>query len=347
MFGLALIWMTALTLVASSILWVLALIGVRLVRDARERVLAQERRTVTGALLGMLSSEASAAERLAPFLQRSQLMAEAIMELQGLIRGADQERVWAQLCAMGLPRILQQRLQRGTRDGRLVCLEALAALNNEEARAALWAATRQSDPQVRHLAFQALAAGDTPIPLELVLAETGRQRTRPSRLLTEVVRHAVTGDSARALAMLEDRNLAASDVALIIDSLGWTGDYSLIPVISAYAAHQEPDVRTAAIGSLGRLQHPMAEPALAAALNDPAWAVRAAAAEASGLANLGSLCEPLGQLLSDSEWWVRFRAGDALARLGSKGVTRLREIASTGDPLAQRAAELALAEHNL
>jgi HEAT repeat protein len=264
-----------------------------------------------------------------------------------VIRGADQERVLAQLCAMGLPQILQKRLQRGSRDGRLVCLEALAALNDEEARAALWAATRQADPQVRHLAFQALAAGDTPIPLELVLAETNRQHARPSRLLTEVVRHAVTADSARALCMLEDRNLTASDVALVVDSLGWTGDYGLIPTITAYAAHQDPEIRTAAIRGLGRLQHPLAEPALAAALDDPAWPVRAAAAEASGLANLGSLCEPLGRLLSDNEWWVRFRAGDALARLGSKGVTRLKEIASTGDPLAQRAAELALAEHNL
>ncbi|PXA85351.1 HEAT repeat domain-containing protein, partial [Caulobacter sp. D4A] len=76
-----------------------------------------------------------------------------------------------------------------------------------------------------------------------------------------------------------------------------------------------------------------------------AWTVRSAAAEAVGAAGLAKLAAPVAALLDDPEWWVRFRAGDALGKLGRTGRALLEATASDeAHPVAQRAAERALAE---
>ena len=51
--------------------------------------------------------------------------------------------------------------------------------------------------------------------------------------------------------------------------------------------------------------------------------------------------------LGDPAWWVRFRAGEALAMLGDKGVAGLRGAVGADQDVVRRAASLALAEHGL
>lgn len=347
--GLAVIWLTALVLAAGSLAWLSLLIVLRLVRDAREARLAHDRRAVITAMVEMLSAPAAqATEQIRPYVGRARLMAEAVLELHGLIRGADRERVLGGLRDLNLTAVLKQRLARGSKAGRLACLEALAAIGGAEAADALQAAARQADdPDVRLVAFKALSDLGALVRLETLVEEIVRQRLRPSRLLADVLRDVVAADPQEAVLALQRPDLPQIGRALVLDALGWAGDYRAIPVLNSHAADDDVEVRIAAVRALGRLQHPAAEAALARALGDPAWPVRAAAAEASGLANLSSLCDPIAALLSDPEWWVRFRAADALVRLGRTGVGRLRLLASSGEPLAQRAAELALAERGL
>lgn len=79
-------------------------------------------------------------------------------------------------------------------------------------------------------------------------------------------------------------------------------------------------------------------------MQDERWVVRSAAAEAAGLAGFSRLVHDLDLLLGDPEWWVRFRAGEALVSLGGEGVSLLTRTASGERPLANLAAEAALAE---
>jgi hypothetical protein len=44
---------------------------------------------------------------------------------------------------------------------------------------------------------------------------------------------------------------------------------------------------------------------------------------------------------------VRFRAGEALVRLGKDGIRQLKIAAQNGDPMQQRSATLVLAENDL
>ena len=49
-------------------------------------------------------------------------------------------------------------------------------------------------------------------------------------------------------------------------------------------------------------------------------------------------------MLDDGDWWVRFRAGEALVRLGEPGHRLLAETSRCGTDRARHAAKLTLAE---
>jgi HEAT repeat protein len=82
-------------------------------------------------------------------------------------------------------------------------------------------------------------------------------------------------------------------------------------------------------------------------LDDAHWEVRAEAAEATGRIGLVGIMARLVALLSDENWWVRFRAGMALAALGEPGTGQLRQVAADNADASGRMASLILAEKGL
>ena len=73
----------------------------------------------------------------------------------------------------------------------------------------------------------------------------------------------------------------------------------------------------------------------------------AAAAEAAGRSALSRAVPKLAGMLDDEEWWVRFRAGEALARLGAAGRLALHRAAIESAPAARAAAKATLAERGV
>jgi len=345
MSSLTLIWVVALVLIAGALTWMSALIVARLFKEAGAADRASERRIIIQALSGLLRGQTEAADDLGRFVRRPEVLAEAILDFQGMIRGADQDRAMAALKRLGLVAALEKRATRGSRDERLTSVEALAALGGEEAKAALRRAIGSKDPNVRMAAVKGLAAVGAPPSASRLLDYAGSGELTPSRVYAELMRQAVAARPADGLLALERQGLTSLMRALLLDALGRSGAYEAVPALSAAASDPDLDVRTAAVRGLGRLQHPAAAAPLTAALTDVAWTVRSAAAEAVGAAGLAKLAAPVAALLDDPEWWVRFRAGDALGKLGKTGRALLE--AAAGDdtrPVAQRAAERALAE---
>jgi HEAT repeat protein len=344
MSALTLIWVTALILMVLAVGWMCSLIVVRLFHERRAARLAADRRAVTEGLSGLLRETRDATRKLEPYIGRARLMADALLDFQGLIRGSDQDRVLGQLRDLGLVEVLAGRLDRGSRAGRLTILEALAALGGEGARAAIGRAVGSSRPEVRLAAIKALAdAGHAPsISRLLDYAVSGQ--LLPSKLYAELVRQVTATAPAMTVEALGRTDLSPALRALALDALGFSGDYHVLPALITAASHGDLEVRTAAVRALGRLQHPAGEPAIGRAMEDESWVVRSAAAEAAGAAGFSRLAAGLDRLLGDPEWWVRFRAGEALVALGRDGLGLLRQAADSERALAGRAAELALAE---
>ncbi|RUY51138.1 HEAT repeat domain-containing protein, partial [Mesorhizobium sp. M7A.F.Ca.CA.001.12.1.1] len=67
-------------------------------------------------------------------------------------------------------------------------------------------------------------------------------------------------------------------------------------------------------------------------------------ADAAGRLRLSELAAPLAQLMDDEAWTVRYAAANALRSFGQKGEQVLREIAASDVSRRQRTASLILAE---
>jgi HEAT repeat protein len=78
------------------------------------------------------------------------------------------------------------------------------------------------------------------------------------------------------------------------------------------------------------------------ALGSKDWRVRVQATTAAGRLGLSDLVGQLTALLNDDAWWVRHRAGEALASLREAGIAQLRAATVSGQDRSRRAASLAL-----
>jgi len=341
---LDLIWLTALVLVAGALLWMAALILLRLRRARVGRRRALERREIMDALLGLLAGDDTATARLAPFVARPRLMGEIVVEFRSLVRGDDHERVQHELRRLGLPAALSERVAKGSKAGRLASLEALSALGGPEAEAVLQAALRQADADVRLAALKGLVDAGATIDLARMLDDLVAGAFGHSRLIAEIIRGTAARDALPSIAALERTDLDGFARALLIDGLGASGDYRAIPRLLEAARDRDFEARAAVARAAGQLMHPALQPALAILLEDPAWPVRASAGEAVGQAGFTTLADPLARLLEDPQWWVRFRAAEALCRLGASGAAHLKRAGMSGNPLASHTAELAIAE---
>lgn len=342
-----LIWLVALALIAGAFLWMLTLVGLRLRRERTAARRSRDRSAIIDALVAVLQRSPEADDRLAPYIGRARLLAESLLAFQALIRGSDNDLVLAELRRLGVTHAMSARLKRGSKAGRLSCLEALGALGGEEAQDAMRGALQHRDPDVQIAAMKGLVESGAEVSISQVMDLVQSGRLPPSRLLAELVRQMAGAAPGEAVAALASGKLNPFGRAMLLDALGSCGDYAVLPILIEAAGDADAEARTAALRGLGRLQHPAGETAIGAGLSDPAWPVRAAAAEAAGHARLVRLIEPLAGLLNDPEWWVRFRASEALAIFGKPGVERLRQIAQGEESGAQRTASMALAERRL
>jgi HEAT repeat protein len=101
---------------------------------------------------------------------------------------------------------------------------------------------------------------------------------------------------------------------------------------------QDPNVRAAAVETLGTRSGKDVGTALLARLDDNEWFVRVHAARAAGHV-LGAEAAPtVTRLLADERWWVRTAAKDALRGMGSDAVPALLSVLTHEDPFARNGA---------
>lgn len=342
--ALLFIWAAALWLALAALLWMGALVGLRLAHERRMTRLAVDRRAVEKILVGVMLGRGEATQQLAPYAGRARLLAEVALDFLSLVRGQDRERVVAAMREAGIDATLRRRLQRGSLAGRLAAMEALAVFPGPDTEAALRNAADDRQPRARLAALRSLWTVGGGITLDRVIDDLKRGALERSGLLADFLRALVAADPDAALRACERPDLTPAVWVLLLEALGEAGDYRALAPMMRQAAASEPEVRATAVLALGRLRHPAAAPALQAALSDRSWRVRAAASEAAGAARLVSLAEPLTQRLSDGAWRVRFQAAKALVELGPAGLRLLQQAVNSPLETARRAATLALAE---
>ena len=337
------LWLVSLVLSAIAIVIMLGLIVARWVHGRTVAHRNSERSRLVPLLLGTepLSSEVVKEGRAGAILT------DLSLELIELVRGEERERLVDRATQLGVPEVLGQRLVRGTTASRIAAAEALVHFHDDNSVQSLRAALDDRSPDVRLASAFALASLDA----------------APARLIIDKLGLGVRENSMLGLGLFkqlartrpdEIRELIAAPVppqikAAAIEAISSTGDYSLVPVLAQLALAADPDAPELPgyLRALGRFAHPAGAEAIRRGLSSPTWFVRSAAAEAAGRVHLMEAAMDLTKLLSDDAWWVRFRAGEALASLGKPGVGLLHEVARYGSEQAKRTAALTLQERGL
>lgn len=344
--GLTFLWWLSIGMTAASFAWMVALIAARLIRERREARRAAHRKRVQQAFLEIMAGSGDAIGSVREITRR--VTAEALLEVLALVRGAERDRLISALSAFGIDDRFRWRLTRGGPAGRIAAAEALASFPDERNRVALREALGQArSAGLRVALMRSLIDLGAPLDLREVIGDLGSGRGAESLLYLPLIAHLVGEDPDGALRLFADADLPAAGRVALAEALGRSGDFRAIEPLALASRAPDVELRIAALRGLAALGHPAAEASVVTALADEAWVVRSVACEAAGRIGLRTAVPLLAAQLGDPVWWVRFRAGEALAALGAVGRDELRSAAAAGEPLARRTASMVLAERGL
>ena len=334
-------WDFSLLLCAVALLTVAALLLARAVSGSSARQREEVRRRLLPAMLrgDAVTTDTRLSRKVAAILT---------LELAELVRGSDREALIASARSAGAIRELRRGLRSRAPQNRLVAAEALA-LFPECAEDLNRLVSTDPNRAVRLGAALALAQeGNAPAAGQLVRS-LGIGTAENSLLVVSLMRDLVKADPHAIEALLYDLELSDTAKLAATDALAESGAVDHAPLVAwmAEAAGEDSDLQPRIFRALGRLGHPAGHDAIMAGMVSPVWQVRAAAAEAAGRSRLKRAVDRLSELLDDDEWWVRFRAGEALSRLGGAGRLMLQRTALDGAPIARAAAKATMRERGL
>lgn len=232
-----------------------------------------------------------------------------------LVRGEDRDHLLDLADRIGLPDFAIASLGDSRPARRVDAMRTLEAFPVPRAAASLrhtMATDRQYD--VRLEAAGALARlRKLPQP-STIIAELDLTN-RPLSRVHEAIFRAAAADHAGDMIALSSDPAFAKVRPLIVEALGWSGDYFALPVLQCHAGDPDPDVRSAALKAARRIAHPSVATWVLPMLLDPVDYVRVQAALTCGKLGLRDAIPVLATLVHNPSWWVRTRAAEALALL--------------------------------
>ena len=251
---------------------------------------------------------------VSPTVEGEQLR-RVFSHLLHLVRGDDKDRLLALADAMGLPDMAIARMADhlpARRVDAMHVLEQFPVQRSVDALITLMGGDPERD--VRLEAAAALARiGELPPPDQIV--DMLDLRNQPANRLHEAIFRASAVEWPAALIALSMDPSLNGIRPLLVEALGWSNDFSVLPILAQHANSRDAEVRSASLKAARRLGHPDVETWVLPLLLDPADQVRTQAARTSGKLGLRDAIPVLLTLIENPSWWVRMRAAEALAML--------------------------------
>jgi HEAT repeat protein len=217
---------------------------------------------------------------------------------------------------------------------KISALTRLAQAHHQAAPRLVRRAAADGDAVISAAAIRALGDLGDHWAIELLLAAMQEGQAPRSRIAAQLERLAPR-PGARLLALLADPDpVVRFWGATLLAPYPDLGQASLLGL----TRDVDPNVRAAAVETLGGRGGPGVAEAALSLLEDPAWFVRVHAARSAGHV-LGAAAAPaLTRLLAHSRWWVRTAAKDALRGIGPEAVPALLPVLTDPDAFARNGA---------
>ena len=335
------IWIASLALAAISLAILAILILSRLYSSIRSKRRERDRKAAIAFLLGYDEVTPQDRDRFP-----AGVLIIASIELIQMVRGVERARYVSKARSLGVDERLRARLQSGNARARIAAAAALAAFEDPETTATLQAALHDPEPDVRLNAALALAGSDRAPDAATLVQRLRVGSEEDSLLIVSLFRSLAQDQPEQIRALIRDPAVEPAVKAAAVEAMAGSGDYSLVPIIAdlAIASGSDDPALPRYLRALSKFAHPAAEPAVLDGLSRANPYVLIAAAKAAGAIHLTSSIARLEELLSEEDWWLRFRAAEALMRLGGQGRDVLVRQSTEGDALAREAALTILAE---
>jgi hypothetical protein len=190
------------------------------------------------------------------------------------------------------------------------------------------------DPNIVAAAIRTLGDVGDDWAIELLLDALRRGEGSRSRVASELERLA-PAPGPKLVALLRDATPAVRFWgATLLHAYPDLGETTLIEL----TWDSDPNVRAAAVETLGSREGRAVATALTARLDDSEWFVRVHAARAAGHVVGAEAAPSITRLLADRQWWVRTAAKDALRGMGSDAVPSLLATLTHEDLFARNGA---------
>jgi len=221
--------------------------------------------------------------------------------------------------------------------GRWRRVTALQRLEQARHPAVPWLLRRvlaDSDPNIVAAAIRTLGDVGDDWAIELLLDVLRRGEGSRSRVASELERLA-PAPGRKLVPLLRDAVPAVRFWgATLLHAYPDLGEATLIEL----TWDSDPNVRAAAVETLGSRDGRAVATALTARLDDSEWFVRVHAARAVGRVVGADAAPSITRLLADGRWWVRTAAKDALRGMGSAAVPALLSVLAHEDLFARNGA---------
>ena len=237
----------------------------------------------------------------------------AISHLMQLLRGEDRDRLVHLVEQQGLLKDALRNARRSRQRQQIDALRLLGSIGGDQAVATLDAVLREDRRlDTRLEAASLLARLDAlPQPDELI-DHLDLRSARITPLHRTLFRLIASRHPVELFALARSEDLPSTVRALVIDALGWTEDFSALPLLAEAAEDPHAPVRLAALDSATKLGHPGSASWIMPLLDDPVPPVRARAIRACQIMRLSAGLPAIAKLRHDPSPWVRLRAQQAL-----------------------------------
>ncbi len=197
---------------------------------------------------------------------------------------------------------------------RIGALRVLVRAACDEALALLEVALADGDPQVAGVAASLLGSLPDRRAAAALVAALRAGRFQPSRIASALDRFPLPIADLVGPLTSDANPTVRFWGATLLSRYGHTA--GVADDLARLVRDENPQVRKAAIETLGTAGEPGAVNLALALLGDPVWYVRAHAARALGDLGRVDLAPHVLELLADREWWVRQAAKESLAKMG-------------------------------
>jgi hypothetical protein len=321
------IWIASLVLIILSIIGMAALIVHRWYIEHLESNFQLRKKELLEAVFYAASNNSSpsgiAEVQLTLSKKDEHLIEQVIRELLPSLIGDDRNRIVQLLTSLKIPEMLIRKLNSRKHGIRASAIDALLYFNSDATAKALFHVLHHDQlPLLRLKAAVSLnenkRISDLSNTVKLIFA-AGSPPYYQFKVFLKHTAHTFPKDLI-ALTVSTNRYIASAAT----EALGYSGDFSVLDhLISLLQKKYHKEIRIAALRSIRILEHPHCKNAIADALYDDDWEIRAQAVRCTGKISFPELIPRIVELLSDQSWWVRYWSAVALTEMEDDGKNAL------------------------